>query len=135
MPAASPPARTARILIVDDEALVRRSLKRAMRPHVVLEAASVEEALDILSKEHVDVILTDVHMPGMTGIDLYKALRASSPGMARNVMFLTGGVVEGPDSDFLNGIDNPTLGKPFDTHRIREFVGERLFPAVGEHGT
>ena len=74
-----------RVLLVDDHALVRagiRSLLGAMtNVHVVGEAASGEEALAIAEREHPDVVLMDIAMKGISGLEATARLRERDPGI------------------------------------------------------
>ncbi|MBA2078755.1 MAG: DNA-binding response regulator [Rhodanobacter sp. 68-29] len=69
---------TKRILVVDNEAKMRRILELSLRNmgHEVLQAGEGEEALRLLERESCDLVLTDLRMPRMDGIELLKALRA-----------------------------------------------------------
>jgi len=73
--------RTATILVVDDEPGIVDSLQKVLEREAlrVLTAGSGAEALDILRRESVSVLLTDLVMPGMSGLDLLKASRSVSP--------------------------------------------------------
>jgi DNA-binding NtrC family response regulator len=66
-----------RVLVVDDEPELRRTLARVLSAEkmTVLTAVSGEEALDILSREAVDVALVDLQMPGLSGLDLLAEAR------------------------------------------------------------
>jgi DNA-binding NarL/FixJ family response regulator len=69
-----------RILVVDDHPLVRAGLRRALEEAPeqwrVLEAASGHEALDAMHRQRIDLIIVDLSMPGMTGFDLIRRVRA-----------------------------------------------------------
>jgi len=73
--------RRTRLLIVDDEADFRAALARRLekRGAVVTQAANGEEALASLAKESVDVVLLDVRMPGMDGLEALVRIRAIQP--------------------------------------------------------
>jgi DNA-binding NarL/FixJ family response regulator len=79
------PAAPIRVLLADDHALVRagmRSLLGAMsQVEVVAEAASGEEALQLAERERPDVVLMDIAMRGMTGLEAAARLRERSPGV------------------------------------------------------
>jgi CheY-like chemotaxis protein/anti-sigma regulatory factor (Ser/Thr protein kinase) len=79
--ASSPPVRPARVLVIDDEAEVRSVLREMLVSfgHTVVEAASGEEGLACCESGPVDVILTDVSMPGMSGWDVADACRRRFP--------------------------------------------------------
>lgn len=73
-----------RILVVDDQEIVRLQLKRILKRagFAVLEAADGAATLDLLASEPVDLILSDIRMPGMTGVDLVKAIAPRIPDTA-----------------------------------------------------
>lgn len=80
---------TYKILIVDDEPANLRSLARLFREqYQVLTAGSGAEALELLNKHDVSLLITDQRMPGMTGIELLKNTMPLRPQMVR--MILTG---------------------------------------------
>ncbi|OLD95927.1 MAG: hypothetical protein AUG79_04335 [Gemmatimonadetes bacterium 13_1_20CM_4_69_16] len=83
-----------RVLIVDDEEAVRRPMAKflARRGARVNEAADGEEALAWLGAQDVDLILVDLRMPRMTGVELFDKLEQARPGLAARVMFLSGDV-------------------------------------------
>src|SRR5713101_3887812 len=82
--------RSGRILVIDDEEAVRCVLRDMLTPcgHTVLEAASGEAGLALLDHEAVDVILTDISMPGMSGWDVAAACQRRFPHIPRG--FVTG---------------------------------------------
>lgn len=79
-----------RLLLVDDDPLVRRSLRMIFELHripVVGEAANGEEALEATSKLKPTMVLMDVNMPGMDGIQALRAIKSKHPGV--QVIILT----------------------------------------------
>lgn len=72
------------VLVVDDEAVIRRSLRRRLRYEGwrVAEAASGPEALAALEKEPADLVILDIKMPGMDGMEVLQRLRAERPSVA-----------------------------------------------------
>ena len=112
---AAPPGRRARVLVVDDEPLLRAALLRLLTPaHDATAVASAKDALTLLAKgERYDVLLCDLMMPGMTGEDLHEELKKLAPALAAHTIFLTGGAFSGRAADFLQRIPNPRLEKPF----------------------
>lgn len=109
-----PPLRAkARVLVIDDEELVLRALGRMLREHEVVTARGGADALArIASGPAFDVIFTDITMPDMTGIELYRLLLAERPELARRVVFLSGGAVTPDTRTFLASIPNAHLEKP-----------------------
>ncbi len=81
-----------RIAIVDDHAMVRAGLRQFFSEHidfkVVSEAANGREALDIVRKGEVDVMVMDISMPDQSGIDALAAIRARAPDLP--VLILSG---------------------------------------------
>jgi len=75
------------LLVVDDEGPMRRAILRALddEPYRFLEASSAEEALQILAKEKVHVILSDHNMPGMCGLDLLRMIRLRHADIVRMI--------------------------------------------------
>ena len=69
-----------KVLVVDDEVQMRRVLRASLTVHGydVVEAESGEEALDRLNGEQCDLVLLDLNLPGIDGIDTCRAIRANS---------------------------------------------------------
>ncbi len=77
-----------RILFVDDEALILNSLKRGLsdEPYEKFFATSGEDALKVLEKYDISVLVTDMKMPGMSGLDLLKLVREPYPDLVKIVL-------------------------------------------------
>ena len=73
----------AAILVVDDEAAIRDALRMILEyeGYRVLEAASGEDALSVLSRSHPDAVLLDIRMKGMSGLEALERIRALHPGL------------------------------------------------------
>ena len=67
------------ILIIDDVEQIRRLLAEVLSQHDCVLAASAEEALDLLKTNTFDVVLSDINMPGISGIDLVPQILERSP--------------------------------------------------------
>jgi hypothetical protein len=100
--------KTPSILIVDDEAVIRELCAKALKGYDVFQAGSCKEALAVYEKESIDLILTDVMMPGGTGLDLLRQVKDIDPTVV--VIIMTGlvekdiilaALKEGAD-DFIN---------------------------------
>ena len=71
---------TKTVLVVDDEKLIRWSLCEALRKeYTVYTEASAEEAMNLLGRVPVDIVITDLKMPGMNGLDFIELLRRKHP--------------------------------------------------------
>jgi len=126
--APAPDAPRARILVVDDEALVGKVLARSLRKdHDVTVVTSARAALDRLaSGERYDLVLSDLLMPEMSGMDLYDELRAKDASMARRLVFLTGGAFTPAAREFLSRTPVTCLEKPFDLGVLRAALARKL---------
>src|SRR5262245_2482419 len=107
----------ARILIADDSRPIRMLIRRALSiaDHEILEAEDGDAALDSLVRERPDVVILDVIMPGQSGIDVCRAVRANPELASTPIIFLTGDVM----SDQLReaGADR-IFAKPFSPHGL-----------------
>lgn len=124
-----------RILVVDDVPVVRLVIAKALRRvgHDVAEAADGAEALRHLAAATVDVVVTDVWMPGMDGIDLIRALAHSAPGVA--VVAMSGGnpqaTMSGSLSDAQSVGADVVIMKPIDKDELLAAV-ERAAQCKGK---
>jgi len=112
---------SARVLIVDDDALVRDTMRDYVEHlgYVVRDVASAEEALAEIAREPPDLILLDVRMPGITGIELCRQLKADPATRLVPVVLLTAereldsrvaGLAAGADDYFTKPVDPRELG-------------------------
>jgi DNA-binding NtrC family response regulator len=121
---------SARLLIVDDEVNVRSALRRSLRrtSHQLLFAESGKAALEILDREEVDIVMSDHLMPGMTGVQLLRAVRLRKPYVAR--IMLTGHADLDTAMDAVRSGDiDRFLTKPWDDVELRavlEMTCEKL---------
>jgi len=83
-----------RILVVDDEQLVRNLTVQVLERsgHDVVSAGDADGALELLERELVDLVVSDVVMPGLTGVELLNVLRDRHPDLP--VVLMTGGSSE-----------------------------------------
>jgi CheY-like chemotaxis protein len=128
-PAASPgpapvaQARRGRVLVVDDEPSICKALRRALREHDVVTCTSAREALErIRLGERFDVVLTDLVMPEMTGMELHANLLALAPDQAERIVLVTGGAFTQAAREFLTIVPNARIEKPFDPAAVRALV-------------
>ncbi|MBI2395338.1 MAG: PAS domain S-box protein [Deltaproteobacteria bacterium] len=125
-----PAPRRGRVLIVDDEPALARALRIGLGDeNDVTTAASGREALALLLGEErpsFDVILCDLMMPDLGGVELYQQLNAARPDAARAVVFVSGGVFTAQAHDFVERTGVPHLEKPFEIERLRSLVRARI---------
>ena len=116
------PAKT--ILIVDDEAVIRDLCKRALKGYNILEAGSGEAALSLFAKGGIDVILTDVMMPGMDGIDLLKRIKEKEPTIV--VIVMTGFAEKDVILNALKADADDFISKPLNLLQLKTAVDKAL---------
>jgi PAS domain S-box-containing protein len=121
------PERRGRVLVIDDDPMIGATIARVLSAHEVVLLAKAADALGRISRgETFDLILCDLMMPGMSGMELYLELSRRSPGALEKIVFLTGGICAPEVSDFLDQVQNTVLEKPFDPPTLRAFVAERV---------
>lgn len=114
-----------RVLVIDDEALVARAVARTLgKEHEVEFADGGREGLARLTATPgtYDVILCDLIMPDLSGMDLYRELLSQAPGEVSKIIFLTGGAGTPRVRSFLQTVGNQRLEKPFDPKTLRELI-------------
>ncbi|MGO7905061.1 PAS domain S-box protein [Rhizobium leguminosarum] len=111
--------RRLRIVAVDDDGLVLMNTTLMLEDlgHTVFEAMAGPEALDILRKQQVDLVICDHAMPRMTGAQLAQAIRSEWPDMP---IILATGYAEIPEGAGI--VDLPRLGKPFSQAQLAEAI-------------
>ncbi|MCC6950885.1 MAG: sigma-54-dependent Fis family transcriptional regulator [Phycisphaerales bacterium] len=117
---------TARILVVDDSPGTREVLERNLRAegHEVRTAANVTAALEALSRDAIDLVVTDMRMPGADGMELVRHLREHRRGTG--IIMVTGfATVGGAVSAMREGVDD-YLPKPFSDEELRHAVAATL---------
>jgi signal transduction histidine kinase/CheY-like chemotaxis protein len=104
-----------RVLVVDDEPEIRRALRRLLgRSHTVSGCASGVEALELIRDgERFDVILCDLLMPAMTGMELLETLAAEFPDQASRMVFVTGAATSESAQGFVKEQAHRVIRKPF----------------------
>lgn len=119
-----PPPPGIRVLFVDDDVLLRRSLVRGLGAHDARAAGTGEEALAAIEDEVPDVVITDCDIEDMNGAELYERIVARWPELAARVLFITG-----QRSPRLPRPDVPVLHKPFGLDELRAAIEGIVGPA------
>jgi two-component system, OmpR family, KDP operon response regulator KdpE len=115
----------AQVLIVDDEPSIRRALRTtlALLGFATMEAPTGEEALAMLHADHCAVVLLDIDMPGMGGIETCRELRRKYPSI--QIVILT---IRDREEDRVKGLDagaNAYLTKPYSVRELLAIIGPR----------
>jgi CheY-like chemotaxis protein len=123
-----PSSRRGRVLIVDDEPMVLRAMQRWLSgAHDVTVTTSATEAHRLVaSGADYDVILCDLMMPKMTGMQWHAELARAFPAHAERMIFLTGGAFSPAVQVFLDGLTNTWLDKPVDGQALRVLIARRV---------
>jgi CheY-like chemotaxis protein len=120
------PAVRPRVLAIDDDDAILTTLTRVLRQDCdLVTVASAREAFGRIQAEAFDVILCDLMMPQMTGMELHAVLKTAAPAEADKMIFLTGGTFTPQAQTFLDTVPNLRLEKPFDVKHLRAIVRER----------
>lgn len=119
---------TRNVLVVDDEPMVLDLLIDIVEElgHRVDTAANGEEALRKARARTYDMVISDVRMPRMNGIDLYRNLLSVRPELQGNVVFVTGDLIDNDTVRFLAEVNARAIAKPLEVSQVIEMVQETL---------
>ena len=114
----------ARILVVDDDTFVQKFLTEILgkEGHEVEIVENGDDALGRLGSEDYGVILLDVKLPGMTGIELYGYMQKMDKSLLRRVIFITGDVMSADTMVFIKSTGIPYITKPFDIEQLKKSI-------------
>jgi CheY-like chemotaxis protein len=127
-PPSRPAPGRARILVVDDDATVLSSTALLLEDDNEVEIMTNARAAlrRLQAGERFDVVLCDVMMPDMTGMEFHARLSEVLPELAEQVIFITGGAVTRTARDFLAQVPNARLDKPFDVQELLALIADRI---------
>jgi two-component system response regulator AtoC len=131
----APAAPKGRFLIVDDEEHIREILQATLEPMALsLHAAgSAEEALDLVREENLDVVVCDVQMPGMSGLDFLNKVKSEHPAV-KFLMITAHGTLDTAVQALRYGASD-FLTKPFENESVRQIVRRLLLEKGNSGGT
>ena len=125
-------ARARLVLIVEDDKATGDLLATAIngeRGYRAVRVANADEALDAMGKIDPDLLVLDIHLPGMSGLELYDRIRSDARFRALPVVFETGAGREHAEELRDRGVAT-YIKKPFDLDELVRFV-KRLVPPLG----
>ena len=126
-----------RVLVVDDEEdmlwMLQRNLNKGMTNVEILSAKSGEEALAVLSDKGVELVITDINMPGMSGLDLLIEINNRYP--ETGVIIMTAYPSSAYEREAMMSGSLRFIEKPFDIKDLRDIVKEILKSSEGFQGT
>jgi PAS domain S-box-containing protein len=119
-------AKRRRVLVIDDEATLASMIRRALSKSCDVDVATdAREGLALLvDGGQYDVVLCDLMMPDMTGMDLYAEIARRRPGFEHRFVFMTGGAFTPRASEFLARVKNRRLEKPFQPSVLEVIVAQ-----------
>jgi len=117
-----------RILVIEDEPTIGLLCKRVLTASG-FDVDVVNNGLDakkVAEEKNYALCVSDVRLPGMTGIELYEHWRTSKNAIADRVVFITGDTMSNYVRDFLQKTDRPSVMKPFEPEDLVEAVRKAL---------
>jgi signal transduction histidine kinase len=122
-----------RLLVIDDEPEIVDLIRRELHAqHELVGVTSCRAALALLTKDPgFDLILCDLMMPVMNGMQLYAELERTDPALVKRMVFITGGAFTPAALQFLATVPNPTITKPFEADTLTKLVRMALARVSG----
>ena len=116
-----------RALVVDDETFLLECLVDALSAWgmEVTSSARGDDAVQQLESGSFDLIVCDIRMPGLSGMELFDWLKVQRPAMTQRILYTTGDTFDEKTREFLDASQVPYLGKPFDLKQLKQSL-ERL---------
>ncbi len=124
----APSARRPRILVVDDEIIIAQLIADVLggEGYDVDTAPHGLAAIESLDKQAYDVVLSDLRMPELDGLGLYREIERRWPDLLARFVFITGTSEHTDYQGFIDDVKVPVLTKPFDMVELQRVVEERL---------
>jgi PAS domain S-box-containing protein len=129
---------TRRVLIVDDEAAIRTAIRRYLerRGWEVEEAKNGREALERLGldgssagrSDRYDAVVTDLRMPGVSGIEIHDRLAAQDPAGLEKLIVISGDTASAEVAEFIARLRQPIIQKPFDMRALADLLDRTAPP-------
>ncbi|MBX3187082.1 MAG: response regulator [Labilithrix sp.] len=122
-------ARKGRLLVIDDEPLLAQAIARMLtrEQHEVVTLQNARRALErLVAGERFDVILCDLMMPEMSGMEFHAELERALPELLDRLVFMTGGAFTPAAREFLDRVPTPRLEKPFNPTNLHLVVQSLL---------
>jgi len=118
----------AKVMVVDDEPHICRALDRLLTQegHDVETISSAQTALERLNTSRYDLILLDIRMPGMNGIEFYSHMKEIDPALQQKVICITGDIISAKNKAFLDEVGIPCITKPFGVEELTQQVKQVL---------
>ena len=114
------------ILVIDDEEDICEVISQILSTigHKIIITTNANKALQILETETIDIIISDVRMPGMNGPDMYGIIKTVAPQFSRRILFITGDTLSNDIEAFLRVNTCPYLEKPLHPEELINMVAK-----------
>jgi CheY-like chemotaxis protein len=121
--------------MIDDEQPILSMLVQLFgSDHQVVTAISGEAAQVILRYDQsFDVILCDLMMPGLSGMDLHAWVATEYPALAARIVFVTGGAFTPTASEYIAGVRNLCVDKPYEKAKLKQLVSDLVVAVKTVH--
>ncbi len=122
------PEKQLKIMVIDDEEIILDLQFHLLTQmgHKPTLFKSATEAIANLENHHYDLILSDIKMPRMTGIQFYEFLNLHHPALCKRIIFITGDILSNASTRFLNSHQLQVLHKPFVLKQLEEIIHQKL---------
>ncbi len=115
-----------KILVVDDEMYICRALDTLLTQegHEVVTIRVSEQALEKVKNSEFDLVLFDIKMPGIDGIEFYRKMKRINPALGRKAICITGDIISPRNKEFIEKTGIPFIPKPFGTDELIQTINE-----------
>jgi len=133
VPNVAPSLQGKKVLAVDDEGFLLECLVDAISSWGcdVTACGLAAEAIQKMQQDTYDVIISDIRMPGLSGIQLFQWIQAHQARMTKRIIYTTGDTFDPETREFLEQANVPHLGKPFDLRKLKQAITELLISVGG----
>ena len=117
-----------RVLVLDDEPAIAELLTEMLKllGYDVSTCLRPSDALEVLAREPVSLVLSDFRMPEMNGKAFHGRVQLMNPALAKRIIFVTGDTVNDETQLFLKATGNPHISKPFQLANIQQVLQDTL---------
>ncbi|WP_411814459.1 response regulator [Dehalococcoides mccartyi] len=134
-PAANSAGQTIKVVLIDDHEIVRQGLATMLQKEadicLVGDASDSSSGLDIIEKTNPDLVLLDIRMPGMSGLEFYSQMIAKRPELAGKVIFMTGDMTLSDLEIHMQQTNLMHIVKPFHPSTLEQFLSKALKQQAG----
>ena len=125
---------THKVLLVDDEAAILRSVGRFLKNsgYDVQVANTGSDALEAIRKSQFDAVISDLRMPGLSGEELFRHIKAEQPDTASRMVFTSGDMLREESREFVRQSGCRSLEKPYELSALLEILEQICNPTKGD---